>query len=158
MKILLDIDGVMIPANPWRAYEMDSDGFGMFSKKSVESLNQILKKSIQPEIILTSSHKQKFTIEKWCDIFSKRGVLPVNFSRLDTDSLQTNRKDEIITWYLKNQNDPFIIIDDDKRLNSFDNNFKDDHLVLTNPSIGLNSSSAQEAISKIMHLQKEHFS
>ncbi len=155
MKILLDIDGVMIPARPWQAYDIATDGFGMFSKISVENLNKIIDKCNNPEIILTTSHKHNFTINQWSEIFKNRGVKVATLSRLATDSLNNTRKEEIQTWYLNNQNTPFIILDDDKTLNSFDLNFKNDYLVLTNSSVGLNSISAEEAINKIELLQKE---
>lgn len=155
MKILLDIDGVMIPARSWQSYDIDSDGFGMFSKKAVEGLNEILKSSINPEIILTTSHKHNFTLNKWKNIFSIRGIQITSLNRLSTNSLDISRFEEIRQWYLLNQNVPFIIIDDEKRLNEFDSNFKDDHLVLTNSTIGLNTLATSEAIEKIH--QQEHF-
>ena len=158
MKILLDIDGVMIPARPWQPYEIGVDGFGMFNKIAVECLNKVLKESIEPEIILTTSHKHNFNLDKWLEIFNSRGVLITEINRLSTDSLKLNRKEEIEAWYLKNQNVPFIVIDDDKRLNAFDLDFKDDYLILTNATIGLNIISTEEAIKKINHLQEKFFS
>lgn len=154
MKILLDIDGVMIPARPWRAYEISSDGFGMFSKSSVDCLNDIIKSSLNPEIILTTSHKNRYGIDDWKNIFSNRGIIKTKISRLNTESLEISRIEEIRSWYLKNQNESFIVIDDDKGLNDLDTNFKEDYLVLTKPTIGLDKISAEEAVRKIEHLQK----
>jgi hypothetical protein len=154
MKILLDIDGVMIPARPWQTYQMDSDGFGMFNKLSVKCLNEIIAATENPEIVLTTSHKHSFSIEQWNAMFSKRGIIKTTISRLETNSLKISRIDEIRSWLLTNQNESFIIIDDDKGLNGLDTNFKDDHLILTKPAIGLNSLSTEEAISKTNHLLK----
>tara|TARA_R110000868_G_scaffold262672_2_gene521402 strand:+ start:829 stop:1284 length:456 start_codon:yes stop_codon:yes gene_type:complete len=151
MKILLDIDGVMIPARSWQSHQIDSDGFGMFSKFSIVGLNKIISSARSSEIVLTTSHKHAFSLSKWEDIFSKRGIKKVKIDRLPTDSLQVSRIEEIRTWYLKNQNEPFIILDDDKGLNDFDSNFKKNHLVLTQPTIGLNSLTVDEAIRKIQY-------
>lgn len=152
MKILLDIDGVMIPARPWQAYQMGSDGFGMFNISSVKYLNDIIFSAENPEIILTTSHKHSFTINQWSSIFSSRGVTKTKISRLETDSMEIPRIEEIRSWYLKNKHEKFIVIDDDKGLNAFDNNFKDNYVVLTSPTIGLNKFSTDEALNKIEHL------
>lgn len=154
MKILLDIDGVMIPARPWQRYEIAADGFGMFNKMAVDGLNKIIKKANNPEIVLTTSHKHHFTISEWEAIFDERGILKTTIDRLPSNSLEISRIDEIKTWYLKNQNEDFIILDDDKGLNGFDTNFKNDHLILTNASIGLNTSAVDEAIQKMHDLQE----
>lgn len=152
MKILLDIDGVMIPARPWQTYQMSSDGFGMFNNLSVKCLNEIILSVENAEIILTTSHKHSFSINQWNSIFSSRGIIKTKISRLETNSLEIPRIEEIRSWYLKNQNEKFIVIDDDKGLNAFDNNFKDDHVVLTNPTIGLNKFSTEEVLNKIVHI------
>ena len=64
------------------------------------------------------------------------------------------RKDEILNWYFTNQNEKFIVIDDDKSLNSMDLHFKEEHLVLTSPTIGLNRPSTEDAIIKIERLEE----
>lgn len=117
MKILLDIDGVMIPAKPWESYEMMSDGFGKFTKHSVDSLNNIISNYKDIEIILTTSHKHTLSINEWRFILNNRGFLKTELSILNTNSLELSRIDEIKTWYEQNENEKFIIIDDDKSLN-----------------------------------------
>ena len=154
MKILLDIDGVMIPAKSWQAHKVGSDGFGMFSKYAVDGLNQIIDSALSPEIILTTSHKHKFSIKEWQVIFRNRGINAVKIGRLDTDTLSISRLQEIQSWYLKNQNELFIIIDDDKQLNKLDYNFKEDHLVLTIPTVGLNKLSTLDVVNKIKQIQE----
>jgi hypothetical protein len=144
----------MIPARPWQTYELGSDGFGMFNKMAVNNLNQIISSCQNPEIILTTSHKHSFSLEQWKDIFSNREVITTVLSRLDSNSLVMSRKDEIFSWYVKSENENFIVIDDDKSLNAMDLNFKENHLVLTVPSIGLNKLSTEEAILKIEKLEE----
>lgn len=153
VKILLDIDGVLIPARPWQTYEMAVDGFGMFSKMAVKQLNQIITSAINPEIVLSTSHKNSFSTNQWQEIFNSRGVIAVSLSRLDTNSLEMTRKDEILKWHFTNPNEKFIILDDDKGLNALDQDFKNDHLILTKASIGLNSAATEEAIKKMCQLE-----
>ncbi len=154
MKILLDIDGVMIPAKPWQTYQIGSDGFGMFSKFSIEGLNKIIKSSSNPEIVLTTSHKHSYSLDDWNKIFSNRGITKTKISRLDSDSLKISRIDEIKSWYLKNMNEAFIVIDDDRGLNGLDVNFKEDYLILTNSTVGLNKLSTKEAVDKVISIQE----
>jgi hypothetical protein len=154
VKILLDIDGVMIPARPWQAYQLGDDGFGNFSKFSVEGLNEIIKSSENPEIILSTSHKHSFSLMEWEKIFSTRSIIKTKISRLETNSLEVSRFKEIERWYLKNQNEKFIIIDDDKGLNNLNHSIKEDHLVLTDATIGLNKPMVELAIKKINNLQE----
>lgn len=71
MIIYLDIDGVMVPATPHKAPEIESDGFYKFTDESVETLNSF-KEGI--EIVLISSHKDRFSKEQWVGIFKSRGV------------------------------------------------------------------------------------
>jgi hypothetical protein len=154
MKILLDIDGVMIPARPWQSYDLGPDGFGVFNKLAVSNLNKIISSCQITEIVLTTSHKHSFSLKKWHEIFAFRGVLPAALSRLDSDSSTMSRKDEIFKWYVKNLNESFIVIDDDKGLNALDLDFKEKHLVLTAPTIGLNRLAADHALLKIKTLNE----
>ena len=108
----------MIPARPWQTYEMGSDGFGMFNELSVNYLNEIINTSPNTEIILSTSHKHSFSLKQWETIFANRGIIKTKISRLDTNSSEVSRFDEIESWYLKNQNENFIVIDDDKGLNA----------------------------------------
>lgn len=149
VKLLLDIDGVMILAKPWQSYQLDTDGFGVFHKMAVANLNKLIASNKDIEIVLTTSHKHSFTIHQWESIFLNRGILPVQISRLDSNSLLMSRKEEIEIWIQNNPDEKFIVIDDDKSLNSMDLSFKQNHLVLTSPLIGLNEIATDEAISKI---------
>lgn len=154
MLILLDIDGVMVPANSWRKPEILSDGFFAFSEKSIKSLNLILdyKKS---DIILTTSHKYRFSLNEWLDIFNQRNISINKISRLPENNESLNRREEILKW-LENNNlsENYLILDDDKSLNSLPQKIKD-NLVLTDSMIGLNSEKAEDAIDKIDRFKLE---
>jgi hypothetical protein len=147
MLILLDIDGVLVPANSWRKPEFMEDGFPVFNLKSVKALQRIISET-DASVLLTTSHKTKYKISQWKNILKSRGIDPKRVHRLTTNSLQTSRKDEIMEWYQKKRmpNEDFVIIDDDKMLNGLPENIKG-NLVLTSPSVGLTDDLADEAIS-----------
>ena len=146
MFILLDIDGVLVPANSWRKPEFMDDGFPVFKAGAVKALQRILNET-NASVILTTSHKLKYELTEWKTLFSSRGINPKEIKRLDTDSLKKTRPEEILEWYQKQYrpNLTFVIIDDDKMLNSLPENIKS-HLVLTSPSVGLTDELANEAI------------
>ena len=145
MLILLDIDGVMVPASSWKKPDFLNDGFPVFSSKAVLSLNKIIEKT-KANILLTTSHKTKYSIIEWENIFKSRNIFIEKIYRLEENLLNLNRKDEIIEWYKQfNSLENFVIIDDDKSLNGLPENLKQ-KLVLTSPLVGLTNELATEAI------------
>ena len=147
MLILLDIDGVLVPANSWKKPAFMEDGFPVFNVKSAKALQRIISET-DAGVLLTTSHKMKYKISEWRAILKSRGIDPKKLNKLTTDSLQTSRKDEILEWYQKKHvpNEEFVIIDDDKMLNSLPEDIKG-NLVLTSSSVGLTDDLADEAIS-----------
>jgi hypothetical protein len=147
MLILLDIDGVMVPANSWKKPEFHDDGFPMFNSRAVTALQKIIAET-DASILLTTSHKSKFNIPEWRNIFKLRGINAKHIDSLSSNSLNTSRKEEILDWYQAdhNPNEEFVIIDDDKLLNGLPENIKN-NLVLTSPSVGLTDELAENAIS-----------
>jgi hypothetical protein len=147
MLILLDIDGVMVPANSWKRPEFHDDGFPMFNSRSVSALQKIISET-GASLLLTTSHKSNYNIVQWRNIFKSRGIKAKHIHRLSSNSLQTSRKDEILNWYAAEHvpNEEFVIIDDDKSLNELPLDIKD-KLVLTSPSVGLTEELAENAIS-----------
>lgn len=135
MLFFLDIDGVMVPAKGWKSPEFLNDGFPAFSSKATNTLQSLISDDIT--IMLTTSHKAKFSIDEWKSIFKNRGIniekiksLPENFNNL-------SRKDEIVNWFnVNNVDEDFVIIDDDKSLNELPD-FLKENLVQTSPYIGL---------------------
>lgn len=148
MLIFLDIDGVMVPAKGWKSPEFLNDGFPAFSRKATRALQSIISEDVT--VILTTSHKSNFSIEKWKNIFNNRGInieklksLPGNFNNL-------SRKDEIVNWFeINNVDEDFVIIDDDKSLNELPDSLKE-NLIQISPYIGLTEEHL-EAIRSILH-------
>ncbi len=135
MLLFLDIDGVMVPAKGWKNPEFLDDGFPAFSAKAIRALQRLISEDVT--IMLTTSHKSKFSIEEWKNIFRNRGIniekiksLPENFTNL-------GRKEEIVNWFNVNSvTENFVILDDDKSLNELPD-FLKEKLVQTSPYIGL---------------------
>lgn len=141
MWIFLDIDGVMVPAKSWKNPELLDDGFPAFSKKAVNVLQSLISEDVT--MILTTSHKMRFSIEQWKSIFQKRSLAIPRIRILD--SMGNSRKEEILNWFAENRIDEnFLILDDDKTLNSLPP-FLKDRLVKTSSHIGL----TEEHLAKI---------
>jgi hypothetical protein len=135
MLVLLDIDGVMVPAQSWKTPPVLEDGFPAFSETAVRVLQSIL--SEQTHLILTSSHKARFSIEEWVSIFERRGIRLHSMNILPDGHNTFSRKDEIIDWFFVNDiKEPFVILDDDKSLNDLPDQLKA-HLVQTMAHLGL---------------------
>lgn len=147
MLILLDIDGVMVAAKSWKSPELLEDGFPAFSLNSIHVLKNLINESTT--IVLTTSHKSKFSIEEWKKIFELRGLTLNSLKVLDENIENLNRKDEILNWFnLNNVNEDFVIIDDDTSLNDLPT-FLKDRFVLTSSFIGLTDYYI-EIINKIL--------
>lgn len=146
MLILLDIDGVMVPANSWKKPEFHDDGFPVFSSKSTSALQKIIDET-GAALLLTTSHKLKYTIAQWRGIFKSRGIDVKQIHRLNSSSLHLSRKEEILNWYNEKHtpDTKFVIIDDEKTLNDLPVSIKN-NLVLTSPTIGLTDELAENAI------------
>ena len=145
MFILLDIDGVLVPAKNWQTIDSKDDGFIEFSPRAVSCLNELLNET-HASIVLSTSHKNRFTTKQWVKIFQNRGVNATTIEILKTKKVD-NRLEEILDWYSKSNNsaEDFIIIDDDKRLNDLPNHLKE-RLVLTKSFVGFNKESLDEAL------------
>ncbi|MCF6308234.1 MAG: hypothetical protein L3J09_09780 [Flavobacteriaceae bacterium] len=144
MLILLDIDGVMVPASNWKRPEFESDGFPRFSRKATNSLQRIISET-GAGILLTTSHKSNYLIREWINIFSTRGVKNVTIKKLNKNTSHLNRREEVMRWVANSSVKEFVIIDDDKILNSLPSRLKS-RLVQPSATVGLNEELADSAI------------
>ncbi|MEJ2882263.1 HAD domain-containing protein [Pedobacter sp. GR22-6] len=141
MKFFLDIDGVMVHANPHKPVELEDDGFYKFNKKAVEIFNSIFC-TTKDELILSTSHRYKYSIAEWKVIFKKRGISSRKISiveNLGEHTHKVSRRVEIESWINHNHFDfeDLVILDDDKSLNELPSSLKK-RLCLTNSYTGLN--------------------
>lgn len=151
MKFFLDIDGVMVHANPHKPVELEDDGFYKFNDLAVTILKCVLYKT-KDEVILSTSHRFKYSTMRWKEIFESRGIIMNNISIIQTSSdrsIRINRRVEIEQWIIQNKikYQDVVIIDDDKSLNDLPKVLKD-RLVLTNPYTGLNDITDLTSILK----------
>lgn len=154
MLILLDIDGVMVSASPWKQPEILEDNFMDFSPQASKALEKIIS-STKADILLTTSHKESFNLNEWKNIFKRRNININKIGKLPKNIGHLNRKDEILNWYGGNSiNDCFIIIDDDKSLNALPV-FLKSKLIQTSATVGLTDYLADEAIENLKHQQYE---
>jgi len=152
MLILLDIDGVMVPANAWKRPEIMKDGFASFSAKAVQSLLNILT-ATDAKIVLTTSHKSNYSLSEWIDIFNLRGVNISTIDRLPENVASISRKEEVLNWIgTSGVNDGYVIIDDDSSLNDLPAHLKE-RLILTSGAIGLTPQLAEKAITLLVEEQ-----
>lgn len=139
MKIFLDIDGVMVHANPTKMVEFDADGFYKFNISAITALQSIFTHYNSNEIILSTSHRFRYSIDEWKIIFLNRGIDIKKISRIEI-SLEDrqSRKTEILNWIKTKhiRTKDILIIDDDKSLNGLPIHLKN-RLFLTNPYTGL---------------------
>ena len=137
MLLFLDIDGVMVPAKGWKSPDFLEDGFPAFSIRAIAALQNLVSKN-GVTVMLTTSHKSNYSIDEWKNIFKNRGINISHLETLPANYANHNRKDEIMDWLThNNRNDEsFIIIDDDKSLNSLSGYLKE-RLIQTSPYIGL---------------------
>lgn len=147
MLIFLDIDGVIVPAKSWESPALLDDGFFEFSTKAVCVLQKIISEDIT--VLLTTSHKSRYSVEEWKCIFRKRGVKINNLQKLEESPFGTSRKDEVLNWCNQNTlSEDFIIIDDDKSLNALPPLLKN-KLILTSATVGLTDIHLDEIMSKM---------
>jgi len=141
MLIFLDIDGVMVPAKPWKVPEMMDDGFPMFTQKATTALNSLL--SPKTRVILTTSHRDRYSIDQWRVIFENRGIHIEELDRLAPYTF-AKRKDDIQQWFDSHTvPKDFIIIDDDTSLYALPEHLKD-HLIVPPSMVGLTPEILRE--------------
>lgn len=142
MIFFLDIDGVLVHANPHQKVKLEDDGFYKFNPQAIQILKSVIYKT-KDKVILSTSHRFKYSVQEWKVIFKRRGLEIKNLSILNDKVYFSNhrytRKEEILGWIQYNNLDykEIVIIDDDKSLNDLPAHLKD-RLVLTNSYTGLN--------------------
>ncbi len=148
MLFFLDIDGVMVPAKGWKSPEFLNDGFPAFSNKATRTLQSLI--SEEDTVMLTTSHKSKFSIEEWKNIFKHRGIYVEKIKSLPENLNNLSRRDELVNWFnFNNAEDNFVIIDDDKSLNELPD-FLKEKFIQTSPHIGLTEEHL-ETIKSVSH-------
>lgn len=107
----------------------------MFTEKATQALASLLRPDTQ--VILTTSHRDRFTLPQWKEIFTRRGLHIEHLDRLSPVRTPSNRRIEIQEWFSSNPiPEDFLILDDDKTLLALPDKLKD-HLHVTPSLVGL---------------------
>lgn len=145
--LLLDLDGVLIITPPWKSNEIGEDGYSLFDKSCTHNLNELLKLK-EFEVVLSSSRRKMKSLEEMNLIFQRRGIGMRISEMLPNYGDAISRKDEITRFLLEREADDYLILDDDKSLNSMREEMKS-RLVLTSYLVGFNKEKLTEAIQKL---------
>lgn len=141
--LILDLDGVLITTPPWKADEMDSDGYSKFNESCLTNLNELLT-LYDFDIWLSSTRRTLKTIEEFNLIFKFRNIKKPIKGYLPIYPWCKNRKEEILTFIDEFEISNYLIIDDDKSLNGLEQNYKD-NLILTDLMKGFDRDKLKSA-------------
>lgn len=152
MVILLDIDGVLVTEPAWKKVETGLDGFMLFNKRSAENLAFILA-ATNAAVVLTTTHRISFSVERWLEIFSLRGIEINNISKLNTKQSLAEMQDrgtEIKDWVDNNGYENYVIIDDDPSINNLPNAIKQ-RWISIKPYVGIDEEAKQKALDILLN-------
>jgi hypothetical protein len=148
MTVLLDIDGVLVTTPVWRITEQHKDGFLKFNDRAEKNLTRLITET-NATIVLTTTHRITYSIEKWKEIFNNRGIPVETIEKINmkqTVSDMLDRGTEIKEWIDNYGADRrFVIIDDDLSINALPLETKD-KWVMTKSMIGLDEDCTDRAI------------
>ncbi|WP_426492667.1 HAD domain-containing protein [Hymenobacter sp. 102] len=152
MKILLDIDGVLVTTPIWRKAEVLADGFLKFDENASRNLAAIIS-ATNSSIVLTTTHRINFSLEQWYILFKTRGIIVSNIVKInkkESIDLLGNRSEEIKEWVDQfDAAEDYVIIDDDLSINGLPSYIKN-RWVMTRPMIGLNDEATSKALSILL--------
>lgn len=150
--VLLDIDGVLATEGAWKPTTIEADGFLKFNDRAAACLAEIIIQT-DASVILTSTHRSRYTNDEWQVIFNNRGIIIKAFSTLDDYgdySLCKSRREEIEQFVQTNPDiASYIIIDDDNSLHNLPISIKDRWLQ-TMPLTGINAEIVQKAFDLLL--------
>lgn len=148
MTILLDIDGVLVTTPAWRITEQHTDGFLKFNSEAEKNLIRLISET-NASIVLTTTHRITYSIEKWKEIFNNRGIPVQTIEKVNTRQTideMPSRGVEIKEWVDDFGTDKlFVIIDDDLSINALPSDIKE-KWVMTKSMIGLDGECTDKAI------------
>ncbi len=148
MTVLLDIDGVLVTTPSWRITEQHSDGFLKFNERAEKNLIRLITET-NASIVLTTTHRINYSIEKWKEIFNNRGIPVETIAKVNMKQAvgeMLDRGNEIKEWVENfGTGRRFVIIDDDLSINNLTIEIKD-KWVMTKPLIGLDEDGTDRAL------------
>lgn len=148
MTLLLDFDGVLITTPSWQPATIAADGFIEFNPKCVTHIKRIISLGAVDTIVLTTTHRIRYSTEAWQKLFAGRGIATEKLEKVNScDSLTTMllRRDEIAAWAEEKAPNDYIILDDDNGLQALPAHIKQ-RWVRTDSLIGLNEQKCNAAL------------
>lgn len=128
------------------------DNFYKFNEHAQKYFIEIIDK-INPEIILTTTHRINYNLTEWNQIFELRGINVDKISKINDAKKAIdlkNRNVEIEEWFLKNSTAEFLILDDDKSLNELPSNLKN-RWIQIDSMLGITESVKNQILERINH-------
>ena len=135
---------------PWKQPEFLEDKFYKFNENSRKNFIEVINK-INPEIILTTTHRINYNLTEWNKIFELRGINVSKISKINNAKKATDikkRNVEIEEWFLNNRTAEFLILDDDKILNELTDNLKN-RWIQIDPMLGITESIRDQILERI---------
>ena len=142
--LLLDLDGVLITTPPWKPDQIDTDDYSMFNSSCVKFLNQLLCE-YSFEIWLSSTRRTMKSLDEFNRIFKHRNIKQQITGFVPEYVTCKNRREEITTFLETIGDRSYLIIDDDKSLNTLAEHQKK-RFVLTKLTTGFSEEKYQEAL------------
>ena len=148
MIVLLDIDGVLVTTPGWRRTEQHIDGFLKFNDKAEKNLIRLISET-NASIVLTTTHRITYSVEKWKEVFNNRGIPVETVEKVNTKEEigeMLDRGTEIKEWVDNfGTGINFVILDDDLSINALPIEIKD-KWVMTKSMIGLDEDCTERAL------------
>lgn len=144
IKILLDLDGVLITNPAWKPDEMASDGYSKFNEKCVRHFNIFIEQVELYEIWLSSSRRAVMSLREFNTIFVNRGV-KASITGFTPFHGSISRRTEIETFAEGLNEKELLIIDDDSSLQDLPQRLKE-RWIATNLFQGFTAKSMEHAL------------
>jgi hypothetical protein len=135
--IFLDIDGVLAPIRQW-------DRYGDLEPACIQLLNEIVTQG-GADVVVSSTWRYGKTVAELQALLDAAGFIGSVVDKTPTDSLGTNRGEEIARWLAENSVDGYVIIDDHVDMGELRS-----RLVLTHPARGLQPADVPRAVALLM--------
>lgn len=148
MTLLLDFDGVLITTPVWKPASIAADGFIAFDENCVANLNRVVTLGAIDTIVLTTTHRIRYSAEAWQQLFERRGITIEKLEKVNScNSITTMqlRRDEIVAWAKDKDPSEYIILDDDNGLQGLPAHIKE-RWIKTDSLLGLTNDKANAVL------------
>jgi len=148
IKILLDLDGVLITNLAWKADEMANDGYSKFNDKCVRCFNSLIERIDSFELWLSSSRRKVMSLEEFNVIFENRGIATFLTGFVPVPKDDISRRAEVEAFARARKETELLIIDDDSSLQGLSPGLKS-RWIATNPFQGFTEENMRSALKLI---------